>query len=409
MVVLVVAAACSLFFAFLCSISEAVLLSLKHSHVESLGQSRAGRILRQFKREIDAPIAAVLVLATTAHTMGASVMGAAYTEVFDKDTLLYFSAAFTLLLLVLSEIIPKTLGVTFAEQLAVPVAFGVRFLTVVLKPVLFLTRSISGLLVPKGKVYSTSLDEIRLLASLGQTEGALGKRVASMIEGAATLRELRARDVMVPRSGVIYLSGDQPLEKTLEIIRSSGHSRFPFSFTGDLDKIDGTVVVKDLMFQLVDTPNEPKWDEVLSKPLMVPSAAPLERLLRVFQEERRHMAIVLDEYGGTQGIVTLEDVLEEIVGEIEDESDRVNRFIVKRGDGSLLCRGWAEARKVFELFEVDAESDSISIGGCVAELVGRVPRVGDVVTFQGLEMRVTQASSRRAERIEVRRLPVAPD
>jgi CBS domain containing-hemolysin-like protein len=121
------------------------------------------------------------------------------------------------------------------------------------------------------------------------------------------------------------------------------------------------------------------------------------------------MAIVLDEYGGTQGIVTLEDVLEEIVGEIEDESDRVNRFIIKRPDGSLLCRGWAEARKVFELFEVDAESDSVSIGGCVAEWVGRVPRVGDVVQFQGLEMRVTQASSRRAERIEVRRLPVASD
>jgi putative hemolysin len=112
---------------------------------------------------------------------------------------------------------------------------------------------------------------------------------------------------------------------------------------------------------------------------------------------------VLDEYGGTQGIVTLEDVLEEIVGEIEDESDRVHRFIVKRADGSLVCRGWAEARKVFELLQVDAEFDSVSIGGCVAELVGRVPRVGDVVHFHGLQMKVTHASPRRAERIEVRR------
>lgn len=407
MLVVVLAAAFLLVCAFLCSISEAVLLSLRHSHVEALGKTRIGAIWRSFKREIDVPIAAVLVLNTFAHTMGAAVMGAAYTAAFGHGTLIIYSFVFTVVLLIVSEIIPKTVGVRSAEHLAVPVGYAVRGLSWVLTPLLFVTRRISRLFVPAGAMHSTSLDEIRLLAALGQTEGAVGARVASMIEGAATLRELRARDVMVPRSAVIYLSGDRPLEKTLEIIRSSGHSRFPFSFKGDLDHIDGTVVVKDLMFQLVDTPNEPNWDEVLSKPLMVPSAAPLERLLRVFQEERRHMAIVLDEYGGTQGIVTLEDVLEEIVGEIEDESDRVNRFIVKRPDGSLLCRGWAEARKVFELFDVDAESDSISIGGCVAERVGRVPRLGDVVQFQGLEMRVVQASSRRAERIEVRRLPVA--
>ncbi|HEX2879502.1 MAG TPA: hypothetical protein VHO25_08185, partial [Polyangiaceae bacterium] len=138
-----------------------------------------------------------------------------------------------------------------------------------LRPLLFLTRTISSLFRPKTVTHRSGLDA----------------RVASIIEGAATLRELRARDVMVPRSAVIYLSGNQPLERTLDLIRSSGHSRFPFSFGGDLDHIDGTVVVKDLMFQLVDTPNQPNWDQVLSKPLMVASAAPLERLLRVFQEE----------------------------------------------------------------------------------------------------------------------------
>jgi CBS domain containing-hemolysin-like protein len=130
---------------------------------------------------------------------------------------------------------------------------------------------------------------------------------------------------------------------------------------------------------------------------------PLERLLQTFREERRHLALVVDEYGGTQGLVTLEDVLEEIVGEIEDESDRVNPFITKRADGSLLCRGWAETRKVFEALDVEDDTEAVSIGGFVAERVGRMPRVGDVVRHGTLEIRVLQASARRAEAVQVRR------
>jgi CBS domain containing-hemolysin-like protein len=400
----VLAVVASMALAFVCSLSEAVLLSLRHAQIEGMGQSRASHILRGFKREMDVPIAAILVLNTIANTMGAAVVGATYIATFGEKSLLFFSAGFTLAVLIFSELVPKTLGVAFPEQLGPVVAYTVRGLTLLLKPILTITRAISKLLVGGGQKPSTSLDEIRLLAALGETEGAVGARVAAIIEGAATLRELRARDVMVPRSGVIYLSGEDGLERTLEIIRQSGHSRFPFSYSGSLDQVDGVVVVKDLMFQLREGSGQPNWEELLVKPVMAPAAAPLERLLRLFQEQRRHMAVVLDEYGGTQGIVTLEDVLEEIVGEIEDESDRVNRFIVKKPDGSLVCRGWAETRKVFDLFAIDEETTSVSIGGAVAELVGRVPRVGDVVQLHGLQMRVTHASPRRAERIEVTKL-----
>jgi CBS domain containing-hemolysin-like protein len=143
--------------------------------------------------------------------------------------------------------------------------------------------------------------------------------------------------------------------------------------------------------------------------LFVPETMPVERLLRTFQEERRHMALVVNEYGGTQGIVTLEDVLEEIVGEIEDESDRVHRLVIRRPDGSLTCRGWAETRKVFDLLGIEAEEEgdeveSVTVGGFVAELVGRVPKAGDRVVYQGYAFRVLRATQRRAERIEVRSL-----
>jgi CBS domain containing-hemolysin-like protein len=144
--------------------------------------------------------------------------------------------------------------------------------------------------------------------------------------------------------------------------------------------------------------------EIARPMIIIPSTTPLERLLRTFQEERRHLAIVVDEYGGTQGVVTLEDVLEEIVGEIEDESDRVDPNIVRRGKDVIVCRGLAETRKVFELFGIDEATESVTMAGFVAELVGRVPQAGDSVEQAGIRYTVLRASARRAERIEVRKL-----
>jgi CBS domain containing-hemolysin-like protein len=410
MVVFVLAVSTSLVASFVCSISEAVLLSVSHSQIEALGRSRAAELLRRYKREIDLPIAAILTLNTTANTVGASIAGAFYGDVFPPNTLWIFSALFTLAVLVFSEIIPKTMGVTMAGALATPVAYGIAALVVVLKPFLRVTRAVARMLSPTASQPITSLEEIRLLASLGRTEGAVGKVAADMIEGVATLRELRARDVMVPRARVVYLSGQRTLDENLDVVRRSGHSRFPYAKGGDLDRVEGVILAKDLMFTLHEREAGQDLDlaELPTKALVVPAATTLERLLRMFQQERRHLALVVDEYGGTEGIVTMEDVLEEIVGEIEDESDRVDPFVTKRADGSLVCRGWAEARAVLGGLGVDADDvEAVTVGGLVAELVGRVPRVGDRAEWRGLEFVVTQASPRRAERVEIRRTATA--
>ncbi|MGC4087462.1 MAG: hemolysin family protein [Polyangiaceae bacterium] len=394
----------SLLVSFACSVAESVVLSISHAQIQALGKSRAGRILRQFKREVDVPIAAIVAFHTVAHTVGASVCGAMYVDVFNEHTLWVFSLTFTILVLVFSEIIPKTLGVTFIPQFAVPVAYGVSGLVLVLKPVIWLTNSFARLLRGGHQAPSTSIDEIRLLVAFGRNEGALGGRVADMIEGAARLRELTAYDVMVPRSQVIFLSGERDLEENLAVIKRSGHSRFPFTVDGNLDKVEGVVLTKELFFALRERDDAVDFQDLAGPLIVVPTSAPLEKVLRTFQDERRHMAIVVDEYGGTQGIITLEDVLEEIVGEIEDESDRVDPSIVRRGAGFYSCRGSAETRKVFELLGIEEESPMVTLAGFVADLVGRVPRVGDSVEWESHRFTVTRASARRAERIEVRKL-----
>jgi CBS domain containing-hemolysin-like protein len=405
MLLLILTVLWSLVVSFFCSVSEAVVLSVTHAQVEGLGRSRAAEILREFKREIDLPIAAIVSFHTVAHTVGASVCGAMYVNVFGERTLWVFSVGFTVAVLIFSEIIPKTLGVTFAASLSVPVAYSVQVLVVVLKPVLWLTSLFARLLRGDHESPVTSIEEIKLLVALGRTEGALAGRVADMIEGATALRELTAYDVMVPRARVVYLSGERDLEENLAVVRESGHSRFPFTLDGNPDRFEGMVLVKDLMFKLRESPDDPDWKALATPLLVIPATAQLEKVLRTFQEQRRHLALVVDEYGGTQGIITLEDVLEEIVGEIEDETDRVDQAIIRRADGKLVCRGMAETRKVFDLLGIEQESNMVTVAGFVADLVGRVPRIGDSVEWHGWRFTVTRATARRAERLEVERLP----
>jgi CBS domain containing-hemolysin-like protein len=409
MLILVLTVLGSLTVSFLCSIAEAVVLSVGHAQIEALGKSRAAEILREFKREIDRPIAAIVSFHTVAHTIGASVCGAMYVHAMGESSLWVFSLTFTLAVLLFSEIIPKTIGVTYVATLAAPVAYGVTALAFVLRPVLWVTGLVATVLRGDHENPVTSLEEIRLLVALGRTEGALAGRVADMIEGATALRELTAYEVMVPRAQVTFLSGERTVQENLDLIRRSQHSRFPWTPAADLDHAKGVILVKDLLFRdgALATGADLDFEALQTPLLVVPASAPLEKVLRTFQEARRHIAIVVDEYGGTQGLITLEDVLEEIVGEIEDESDRVDQRIFRRADGVFVCRASAETRKLFDILGIDESVELVTVGGFVADLVGRVPRTGDVVEFHGFQFSVARASARRAERIEVRRITPA--
>lgn len=408
MTILIVAITLSIVVSFLCSAAEAALLSVSRAEAQRLGESRAGVLLRKYKREIEQPIAAILVLNTLSNTAGAAVVGANFVSIFGDENLFAFSAAFTVLVILMGELVPKTLGALQASRVIVPAVYFISFLTFVLTPVLVLTRGVANLLRGENRPVS-SIEEIRLLAELGRAEGALAERTAKMIEGASRLRELSAYEVMVPRTAMVFLNGKKSIAENVDVIRRSGFSRLPFSETGDPDKISGVVMARDVLFSLLEagplSPDEPAQPALaaLSRPAaFVSENTKIEQLLRDFQERRHHLAVVVDEYGGTAGIVTLEDVVEEVVGEIQDESDRADHFVIRRADGSLVCRGRAETRAVFALIgEVDQESESVTLGGFVAEKLGRVPVQGDRVLLEKAELLVERSSARRAERIIV--------
>jgi len=408
MLALVIAVSVVLIVSFLCSIFESVLLSLTRPQIELMVQQkkRAGRLLAKYKENMDVPIAAILILNTAAHTIGAAAAGASYTSVFDASTLWVFSLVFTLAVLLLTEIIPKTLGVSYTSVLAAPVAYGINFLTLVLKPMVLVSERISRSLRSKSDIPVTSTEEIRLLASLGRSAGVVGVKTAGIIVGATHLRHMHAHDLILPREAVRFLSADMDRRQVMDYVRSSGHSRFPFSPTGDLDNVTGVVLVKDLMYWLLQNEGqEIAWEEITREALIVPGSQPLIQLLRTYQDTRRHLAVVVDEYGSVEGIVTLEDLLEEIVGDILDESDLPLSDVQQEPGGSLVVNAQVDLRKLSAMLGVpwDPEIEPTTVGGLVIEELERIPVVGDIIDWNDFTIEVLRADRRRVSSLRVLR------
>lgn len=407
MLLFVSAVAVVLIVSFLCSIFESVMLSLTRPQIEVMTRQgrRAGPLLAGFKENMDVPIAAILILNTAAHTVGASVAGASYSNVFDASTLWIFSIIFTLAVLLLTEIIPKTLGVTYATVLASPVARGIYWLTVLLRPLVSVSERISRSLRPNDATQPiTSAEEIRLLASLGRKEGAVGVRMAGMIVGATQLRSMQAHDVMLPRDEVCFLSARMDRETALRHVRESGHSRFPFTPSDLLDDVTGIVLTKDLLYWLLQNQeDEIDWDSLCREPLVVPRSSPLPQLLQLYQDSHRHLAIVVDEYGSVEGIATLEDVLEEIVGDIHDESDKRRTEITEMADGTLEVKAEVDLRKLSAWLRIPwkPEAEVSSIGGLVTETLQHIPAAGDSIEWNGHRIVVLKADGRRVRLLSV--------
>jgi CBS domain containing-hemolysin-like protein len=409
MQVFIVAVTLALVVSFICSIFESVLLSISHAQVEGLVSKgkTSGRILRAFKERIDIPISAILITNTAAHTIGTAVAGASYANVFDPESLWLFTLVFTVVVLLFTEIIPKTLGVAFAGQLAKPVALGIRALTIVLRPFVLVSELISRSLRGGKEAPITSLDEIRLLATVGHREGVVGRQAVDIIVGAAELRKLDAANVMVPRQDVTMLSPQDNAEDVVRTIRKTGYSRFPFSPTREADQVAGVVFAKEILAQLVGADNEHiEWEGLVHEPIIVPETVALDSLLRTFRQTRRHMALVVDEYGDFQGIVTLEDVIEEVVGDIFDETDLPHEDLWQRPDGSVRAFGSAELHRLCRMLRIEMpdDADVATVGGLLSELLGRIPEPGDTVDWRGHRLTVLSAGDRGVDLLTVRKL-----
>lgn len=308
---------------FLCSILEAALLSVPSSHVALMKErgSKAGKKLHALKQAIDRPLSAILSLNTVAHTFGAAGVGAQSLNLFGQAWVALTSAVVTLLILIFSEIIPKTLGANYSKQLAGFTAHTCGILIILTWPLVVLSQFLTRLLASKKHGPTVSREEFRLLAKTGHQEGVFGEEESNIFLNLIRFSAIRVEDIMTPRVAVMRVQQDRSLEDFIDEHEEIAFSRIPVFGDSDED-IQGYVLKSEMMLELARGRGERTLAELKRDVLFVPEFIDLRSLFSQILAEQEHFAVVVDEYGGFAGVVTMEDVIETLLGlEIVDESD----------------------------------------------------------------------------------------
>jgi CBS domain containing-hemolysin-like protein len=322
---LILATSVVLIVSCICSLLEAVLYSLTQSQIEMLAEQgrSSGKILKKLHEDIQRPISAILSLNTLANTGGAAIAGAAFVGAFGESKEAYFTGALALSVLIFSEVLPKTAGVVYARSLGPFIAHPILWLVWVFTPFIWLNRFATQLITRHAdQAQNISAEEIKTIARMSsQQAGGIAPQQEQVISNILNLHNLRARDIMTPRTVVFSLDSGLRLADVRQEAGHWRHSRVPL-YGDDKDQIVGLVLRRDVFAGLAADKDDTRLADLGRPPHAVPESARLDQLLQEFLQRREHLFIVIDEYGGFSGIVALEDVIEEIVGEeIVDELD----------------------------------------------------------------------------------------
>lgn len=308
-----------------CSLFEAVLYSVPLSQIDALERAGkpSGPLLRTLRSQVDRPIAAILSLNTIANTGGAALAGAIASSVLGSVWIGYFSGAFTLAILLLSEIIPKTAGVVYASRLAGPLARPIMMLVKICAPIIWVSRLITQLVATRNETDRVSDEDLLLMVRRGLRSGDLQPHEADVISNVLALEVKTAAQVMTPRIVLFALHSDVTLAEAAADDHLLRHSRVPV-YEDNPDDVIGIVHRRDILDAAAKDQFETSLEQLMRPVHFVVETVKLDQLLRTFLEQRQHLVVVTDEFGSVSGIVTLEDVLEEILGrEIVDEFDQV--------------------------------------------------------------------------------------
>ncbi len=399
-----------LFFLFIFSAffsgSETALMSMDTLRVKYLAEKdRPGA--RQLAKLLDRPdslLSAILVGNNLVNIMVSVFATTLFIDFFGQRGELLTIIILTPLLLIFAEVCPKTYAAQYPEKISFTVLHPIRFFMWLLRPVTWLVSGTSKLLTHflHGEVDRPliSEDEIRSIIEYGEHAGAVGKEKRRMLHGVIDLSEIRVRDVMVPRTEVVGIEVNTSFAEVVKLAAQAHHSRFPV-YAKDLDNVVGIIHSKEILSYL-DRPDEFSLSELARPPYFVPEAKPIEALMQAFRTKHLHLAVVVDEYGGVEGICTLEDIVEEIVGEIQDEYDEEEILITKLGPGLFLVDGSVAIRYINRRYGLALSEEHVNtLAGFLLDKIGSIPEEGDLCEVEGARFTVREVVDRRIEKIEM--------
>ncbi len=331
MIALIVTVALAALISALCSTTEAMLYSVPWTHIEKLKEENrpVGKLLFELRSKIDKPISAVLTLNTVANTAGSAVAGALASAALGPENLIWFTMGFTVLILIVGEILPKTFGVVYANQLSIILAYPLKGLIYIFTPFIIFSSLITGLITKNKGTPEATDDDIRIMAKMSAEAGGIEDFEEKVITNILALDKKYIHEIMTPRTMVFSLPADMTIQEALKQERLSQFTRIPL-YKSNNEDIVGLITQKELSKYLRKTFLGEEIDlntplENLMTPIaFIPESQTIDKALLSFLESRQHLAAVFDEYGGLAGVTTLEDVIEEMLGrEIVDESDVV--------------------------------------------------------------------------------------
>ena len=310
--------------------------------------------------------------------------------------------------LVFGELIPKEISRNYAESIALWTVYPLSLVSYVAAPIAQLVTFIGRLVTGRWDGEEVSFgaiteEDLRTYVDAGEEEGVLKEAEKEMIYSIFDLDDTSAREVMVPRIDIVAVEAQTPVMEALDVILAAGHSRVPV-FVENIDNVVGILYAKDLLTHWRSGVGAPPVYELARDVYFVPETKPVSDLLRELQARKVHIAIVVDEYGGTAGLVTIEDILEEIVGEIQDEYDPEEFFMQHISDDEYIFSARMDLDDINDIMSVDLPTDEAdTLGGLVYNLLGRVPEVGDSVEVTDLHLTVLDVDGRRIGRVKVQR------
>ena len=409
---------------------EIALVSIRRSRVEQLvdegssGARRVRRLLEEPGRFLAVSQLGLTVIGFFASAYAAVSLVEGFAKVLvgvgvDPNTsetiaLIIVTIVLALFTIIFAELVPKTLALANTERVAIALSLPIDFLARALGP---LIRVLTGVTAWITKLFGANVsneaqitaEELRLIVERGGEQGVLEAEEEQMINSIIELGERRLHEVMIPRIAIVSLPASATLDEAIDKVVDEGHSRIPI-YEESVDEVVGILYAKDLLpFLKPGSGPRPAVRTLLRPPVFVPESMTIDDLLHEFQRRKVHIAIVLDEYGGTAGLVTIEDLLEEIVGEIQDEYDTEEPMVVRLSESEARVDGRADIDDLVELFDIDLgledDDEYDTVGGLIYHRIGGVPSPGDQVDVDGLHLTVESTDGRRVGKVLVVRRP----
>ncbi|PIR04486.1 MAG: hemolysin [Candidatus Magasanikbacteria bacterium CG11_big_fil_rev_8_21_14_0_20_39_34] len=385
--------------------TEVAFLSLSNAQVESMVKKKLHRaeLIKKMKRNPRRLLVTILIGNNVVNIAASSYATVIATTLFKSSVIGITTGIMTLLILVFGEILPKSYASSHPKKFAIFSAVFLRIFQWIFTPLVVSFEWITNIIAGKQKELQVSEEEVRALAKVGMRQGAIEKNEGLMIERLFAFNDIRAEDIMTPRVQVQFMKDTFSIKQAASLIKDHLHTRFPV-YSRTPDNVIGFVHSRDVLLAYHTDKEENSIKEILLNIVNVPRQMRIDDIMREFQKRQTHIAIVVDEYGGTEGIVTFEDVIEELVGEIADEHD-INENLIQRIDkNTIVVAGDTIIRDINDFFHSEIRGNELdAIAERILDTLERLPKKNDKLTLGDTQCKILSIKKRRIDKVEIKK------